>query len=135
MDLKKYRDFLNENDAFVKQANIHIIEVGAGFSEAVMEVDTRCLNFMGTVHGGALMTLADVVAGTCISHNGRHCVTLSASGNFIKAPGEGSVYAYGREVSVNGNTAVCDIELKDSKGALVFKGMYNMFMIDKKYEF
>lgn len=135
MNLKKYMDFLNENDSFVKKNNIRIIDVGVGYSKAVMEIDGDSLNFMGTVHGGAIMTLADAVAGTCIAHNGRNCVTLSASGNFIKAPCEGNLYAFGREVGIKNDTAISDIEIRDSMDNLVFKGMYNMFLIDKKYEF
>lgn len=122
--------FLNKYDSYTKHSNVKILEMGEGYSKTVMAVDESCLNFMGHIHGGALMTMADVTGGTSIAHNGKFCVTINATSNFISAACPGNIYGYGRQVGVNGNLATSDVEIKDCKDRLVYKGTVTMYLLD-----
>jgi 1,4-dihydroxy-2-naphthoyl-CoA hydrolase len=76
----------------------------------------------GTMHGGAMMTLADVVGATCAFLNlpaGSTTTTLSSSTNFLRAVRGGTVTATGRPIHVGRSTIVVLTELRDDEGRLV----------------
>ncbi|MGZ4857695.1 MAG: PaaI family thioesterase, partial [Methanobacteriaceae archaeon] len=50
---------LFENDRFAAYAGIEVIDISPGMAKTRMKVEDKHLNSIGTVHGGALFTLAD----------------------------------------------------------------------------
>jgi acyl-CoA thioesterase len=48
---------------------------------------------MGTLHGGAISTLADVTAGISIISFGKLCLTLNANINYVKPAKQGKIKA------------------------------------------
>jgi acyl-CoA thioesterase len=83
------------------------------------------LNGLGTVHGGAIFTLADFAfAAACNSH-GTVSVALNVSITFMKAATTGTLWADAREVSKNFKVGSYAIEIKDDLGELVaqFQGL------------
>jgi len=129
--IKEFIEFYNVTDPYSKLSNIKIVSVGNGVSEAKMEVKEENLNFMGGIHGGALLTLADVAAGSSTSRNGRSCVTLNSTGSFLRPACPGDVYAYGKELGVKDNVATCEVVIKDSQGNIIYKGTNTMYLFDE----
>ncbi len=129
-EVQEFIDYFNVTDPFAKASHVKIVSVGEGVSEAVMEVCEDCLNFMGNIHGGALLTLADIAAGSSAAYNGKSCVTLNSTGNFLRPACPGNVYGYGKQVGVKDNIATCDVEIKDSQNNLIYKGTNTMFLFD-----
>jgi acyl-CoA thioesterase len=66
MDLDRFVDYFNKEDNFSKTNNIKLIKMDIGYAQAELEVKESGCNFMGSLHGGAMFTLADVVAGSSI---------------------------------------------------------------------
>ena len=131
MDIQKFMAFYNQSDPFKNACNIQVLEMGQGHSKIQMDMEEKLLNFMGTLHGGALFTLADVAAGTSITYHNRRCVTLNSNINFIKSPAFGKITAYGREISLDGNIANCEIEIYDHTETLVGKAEFTMFVMEQ----
>ena len=134
MDEKMRNDFIeyyNVTDPYSKISNIKMVKLGDGVSEVRMEVKPENLNFMGGIHGGALLTLADVAAGASTSRNGRKCVTLSSSGSFLRAACPGDVYGYGKELGVKDNVATCEVVIKDSQNNIIYKGTNTMYLFEE----
>ena len=79
MDYEKFIEYFNEHDVFSRESGIRLKKIGDGFAEAELDFSSRRANFMGTMHGGALFTMADVAAGSALLSHGSLCVTLNLS--------------------------------------------------------
>jgi uncharacterized protein (TIGR00369 family) len=76
----------------------------------------------GTLHGGALMSLADNLGGVCAYLNlpaGAGTATISSSTNFLRAVREGAVTGTTRPLRVGRSVIVIQTELRDDSGRLV----------------
>ena len=58
--MDKIRKHFEEYDRFAKYCGIELLEMGKGRSKVRMEICEHHLNGVGTVHGGAIFTLADL---------------------------------------------------------------------------
>ena len=57
---------LNSSSQFLQSNDMRVTEVRHGFAKVEMIIDEQILNIHGFVHGGALFSLADTVAGAAI---------------------------------------------------------------------
>ncbi len=76
----------------------------------------------GALNGGALMSLADNMAGTCAFLNlpaGAGTATISSSTNFLRGVRDGHVTATSRPLRVGKSVIVVETELRDDDGRLV----------------
>jgi 1,4-dihydroxy-2-naphthoyl-CoA hydrolase len=81
----------------------------------------RCTT-AGTMHGGALMALADSLGGLCAFLNlppGAATATISSSTVFTRAVREGEVIAVARPLHVGRSTIVVQTDLADQAGRRV----------------
>ncbi|MEW8978258.1 MAG: PaaI family thioesterase [Symbiobacterium sp.] len=102
-----------------------VVEVGHGRCTVRMPASEHTLNNLGIVHGGALCTLADTAMGTALRSAlkpGDAVVTVEMKINFI-APGRGELLAHARVLHVGNTTAVAEVEVADTDGKLVAKGL------------
>jgi 1,4-dihydroxy-2-naphthoyl-CoA hydrolase len=75
----------------------------------------------GALNGGALMSLADNMGGTCAFLNlppGAGTATISSSTNFLRGVREGYVTATSRPLRVGKTVIVVETELRDDDGRL-----------------
>lgn len=75
----------------------------------------------GALNGGALMSLADNMGGTCAFLNlppGAGTATISSSTNFLRGVREGYVTATSRPLRVGKSVIVVETELRDDDGRL-----------------
>ena len=83
--------------------------------------DDRCT--AGRIlHGGALMTLADSLAGICAFLNlaeGASTSTVESKTNFLRPVGSGAAWATTRPLHVGRQTIVLLTEIRDDAGKLV----------------
>jgi len=122
--MKAIKDFF-KGDQFAARNNIELLQAGNGTAKAKMTLHPHHWNGLGTVHGGAIFTLADLAfAAACNSH-GTVAVALNASITFMKAAKAGTLWAEAREVSKNFKVGAYAIEIKDDQGDLVaqFQGL------------
>jgi 1,4-dihydroxy-2-naphthoyl-CoA hydrolase len=76
----------------------------------------------GALNGGALMSLADNMGGTCAFLNlpaGAGTATISSSTNFLRGMREGHVTATSRPLRVGKSVIVIETEMRDDEGRLV----------------
>jgi acyl-CoA thioesterase len=122
--MKEIKDFF-KGDQFAARNDIELLEATHGHARAKMTLHPHHWNGLGTVHGGAIFTLADFAfAAACNSH-GTMAVALNASITFMKAAKAGTLWAEARELSKNFKVGSYSIEVKDDQGDLVaqFQGL------------
>jgi len=123
--MEAIRQFIAENDRFAKHAGIELLEVAAGTASARMKITRQHLNGVNIVHGGAIFTLADLTFAAASNSHGSVAVAINVSIAYIKAVGEGTLFAKAREVSRNPKLALYLVDITDDDGGLVatFQGM------------
>jgi acyl-CoA thioesterase len=117
-------EFFN-GDRFAARNDIELIEAGRGCARARLTLHPHHWNTLGTVHGGAIFTLADFAfAAACNSH-GTAAVALNVSITFMKAARAGSLWAEARELAINAKVGTYAVEVRDEEGDLVaeFQGL------------
>ena len=72
-------------DAYVNGFGAELLEWGGGHATFRLRPQARHTNFVGTVHGGALFSLADAAIGVASNSWGRMAVLLSAEAQFLSA--------------------------------------------------
>jgi uncharacterized protein (TIGR00369 family) len=87
----------------------------------------------GVLHGGYLMSLADVAAATLAYLNlraGATTTTIEAKTNFLAAVREGSVTARAEPVHVGRRTIVVQVDVTDDAGRLVTRTLQTQAVIE-----
>ena len=123
--MEELKAFFGERDRFARHAGIDLVEITAGGAKCKMDIKPMHLNGVNTVQGGAIFTLADLAfAAACNSH-GQVAVAVNVSITFMKAVGEGTLYAEAREVSCNPKLGSYTIDVTDDDGDVVavFQGL------------
>ena len=90
-----------------------------------MLVEPHHLNGVGTVHGGALFTLADLAFAVACNAHGTVAVAVNVSISYLKAVTEGALLAEATEESKNRRLGLYTVRVTDASGDLValFEGM------------
>jgi acyl-CoA thioesterase len=90
-----------------------------------MQVEEYHLNSHGTVHGGAVFSLADAVFAAASNSHGVPAVAINVSISFLKAVTAGTLTARATEVSLNSTLATYEVRVTTETGELVatFQGM------------
>ncbi len=103
----------NRPDQFLARIHARILsreEVGSVIGELVPGLENR--NPWGSVHGGALATLADTVAGTCaVTATNCVCVTVSSSLNYLRPAVDGTVICTARPEHIGKTISVVHVIL------------------------
>ena len=86
---KNILDHINQPHQFSYENGIVITQVEPGLARGELTVGPNSVNPHGTVHGGALATLADTVGGCCACSKGGSCVTATSSLEYLR-PATGS---------------------------------------------
>lgn len=121
MDIKDYF----KSDQFAAHNNIELLEAANGSAKAKMTLHSHHWNGLGTVHGGALFTLADFAfAAACNSH-GTVAVAIDANITFMKAISGGTLFAHAREITKNFKLGSYTVEVRNELGELIaqFQGL------------
>jgi acyl-CoA thioesterase len=116
--MKDIKDYF-KTDQFAARNNIELLEVGRGHARAKMTLQPHHWNGLGTVHGGALFTLADFCfAAACNSH-GTVAVAIDANITFMKAISTGTLFAEAREIAKNFKLGSYSVEVRSEQGDLI----------------
>lgn len=123
--MKKLKKLFAENDLFARHAGIELLEVEAGRALVRMKIEPYHFNAAGTVHGGAIFTLADFAFAVASNSHNRLAMGISTSVNFVKSAIKGTLYAEAREQSLNSKLATYSVMVtNDEKETVaIFQGM------------
>ena len=132
MDLEQYKDYFNKSDRFSLLCGMRLIEIREGYAKVELTIDENSMNYMGSVHGGLLYTMADVAAGTATASRGKQCVTMSANTDYIRPVLRGKVTAEARVIAFGRTVCRTQVDICGQDGKLYAKSSINMFVTDKE---
>jgi len=114
-----------KRDRFAEFVGIELLEIKKGMAKTKMEINENHLNGIGTVHGGALFTLADFTFAVAANSYGNVTVAINANISFMKSAQGGVLFAEAREISRNPKISTYTIDITDTNGELIsiFQGM------------
>ncbi len=117
--------FISERDRFARLCGIELLEVGPGRSRARMALTAEHLNGVGSVHGGAIFTLADLAFAAASNSHGTVAVAINVSISYTKAAATGTLTAHAEEVARHPKLASYTVRVTDDSDDLVaiFQGM------------
>ena len=127
---EQYREMLdkvNSGPYFGPRSGAMVTFAGGGEAEGELISRPETRNPMGVVHGGALFTLADTVAGTAAFTTGRNCVTLDSSMQFLSAARGDKVRCVAKPKKAGRTIMVYEISITDSEERLVATGIFTFF--------
>lgn len=98
-----------------------VTELGDDYIKATMPVDQRTCQYMGIIHGGASVVLAETIGSIgstlCCPEN-HYIVGLDINANHIRAARPPFVTGIARPLHIGGSTMVWDIRISDSDDRL-----------------
>lgn len=123
--MKDIKSFFSSDDLFARHCGIELLTVEPGYSKTSMKVQKHHLNAAGTVHGGAIFTLADFAFAVASNSHGTLAMGISTSVSFVKAATGGTLYAVAREQSKNPKLATYLVHVTDEADEVIaiFQGM------------
>ena len=122
-----------ENNDYMQMLGMELIEVRLGYARGKMKCCRELSNPYGSMHGGSLYSLADVVSGTAACVNGKFASTVSGSMNFIRpAMNTNYVYCEAKEVRTGTHLAVYDVTLVDDKDSVLETGCFTFFIMNEE---
>jgi acyl-CoA thioesterase len=117
---------LFENDRFAAYAGIEVIDISPGMAKTRMNVEDKHLNSIGTVHGGALFTLADFTFALAANSYGMVTVAINANISYLKAVKTGTLIAEAQELSKSNRISNYTVKIEEEEGlelVAIFQGM------------
>ena len=123
--MQKLKRFFSTEDKFARHAGIELVDVGPGWAKASMKIEPFHFNAAGTVHGGAIFTLADFAFAVASNSHGTLAMGINTSVNFVKAATMGTLHAEAMEQSKGSKLASYSVMITDDAGDVVaiFQGM------------
>lgn len=123
--MQELMEFFSAADKFARHSGIELVDAGPGRAKASMKIEPFHFNGAGTVHGGAIFTLADFAFAVASNSHGAMAMGISTSVNFVKAATGGTLYAEATEQSKGPKLASYSVMVTDDAGDVVavFQGM------------
>ena len=131
LNLEKFKEYFNKHDIFSVNIGTKLVELRKGYAKVELTINENSMNYMGTMHGGLLYTMADIAAGTAIVSSGKQGVTLSANTEYIKAAFSGKVIAECKVTTYGKTINRCEVEVHGEDGTIYSKSHITMFMTNK----
>jgi acyl-CoA thioesterase len=123
--MQELKQFFSTNDLFARHSGIELLDVRLGWAKASMKIEPFHCNAAGTVHGGAIFTLADFAFAVASNSHGTLAMGINTSVSFVKAALKGTLYAEATEQSKGPKLASYLVMITDDAGDVVaiFQGM------------
>jgi len=133
---KKITPKLEEYDRFGKHAGLTFTRWGKGYSQCVLKVSDLLLNPYGTVHGGAIFTMADSGMGFALVptlKEGERCASIEVSIVYLKPVISGTLTCDTTVIQKSSKSAILESEIKNGS-RLIAKALGTWIIYKKKRE-
>jgi len=126
-------DLIKQGEAcpYYRLLNMKIEEVKDGYARLTMNLEEKHLQFLRTVHGGVMASIADSAAAwaTAASADFKKApLTVEMKINFLAPVVSGRLIAEARIVHKGQTISLSDVEVKDDKGRLVAKSLVTYYL-------
>ncbi len=109
----------SSRDKFGTYNGMEVVSAGKGEAIARFEVKSHHKNGLGTVHGGALFTLADLAFAAASNCHDEMVVSINAGMSFSKACTEGVLTAEAKEVTSSTKLVHYEAKVRNDAGDIV----------------
>lgn len=124
-------DVFNNDQGFAKTTGVRLTEVDVGWAKGKVEIGPQHMNPIGSVQGGVIFTLADLVAGAAAFSYGSAHTTVSSDVHFLSpAIGTKTLFAEAQTIKAGKRIVVLDVRVKDEKDALISYMSLTFFNLD-----
>lgn len=124
-----------EKSPFYQLLGMRIVEVRENYARLSVKIDKKHVQFLETVHGGVVASLADSAAAWAVygSSNLKGIpVTVEMKINFLKPVKSGKLIAEARNIHEGSRIFVTDVEVKNDKGILVAKSLVTYYLLKER---
>jgi acyl-CoA thioesterase len=123
---------MNADGHFATFSHVRLTDLSPeGTCTGVLDVTSDNLNHRGIVHGGALATLADTVAGTAVAAaTGCSCVTVNYGFNFLRPAVGSQITCSARPEKIGKHICVMHADLFDPQGNTVAAGEFTFCVME-----
>ena len=122
-------DIINAEHQFNYENGIELTHVEPGLTRGALRAGPNSVNPEGRIHGGAIATLADTVAGCCACSTGGDCVTSSSSMEYLR-PATGDLFCEAVPKKLGRRLSVIQVTITDAAGKTVATGTFTFFMTE-----
>ncbi len=120
---------VHDRNYFAKYLGMEIDEIGECSCVVSMPVTRKHINMRGVVHGGALVSLADMSMMLACATLGKHTVTLDLNVSFVRRVTEGdTIRAYPLVIHKGKTTMVVRTDVNDKAGKLLAEARGTLFV-------
>ena len=136
MDFLKLINYRNGIPGFAKETGIVVTKAGDGYAEGEMRIDAMHGNPIGSVHGGAIFSLADTIGGVAATSKGSYVTTVSGNINYLN-PAIGTSYlkAKTREVKAGKTIMVYDVVMQNDQDQVIAEARMTYYNLHREVEF
>lgn len=123
----KHRNAVNNYASFM---SIVTTEIKEGYAKVEMTIKPEHENAVGTIHGGAIFSLADTAAGAAAASYGMRMTTVSSDFHFLSpAMGVEKLYAEAKAIKHGKKMSTLDVEIYADPVTrkLIAKGTFTYF--------
>lgn len=128
---EQLRDTMTEvllNDPFSKHLGIEIEDFEEKFIRAKIPFKPDLINNYGSLHGGALYSFADIIAGCVACMSGKFCTTVEGNMNYLEpAMSKEFIYCEAKRVRAGSHLIVVKVKIKNDAGKLLDDGSFTFF--------
>jgi len=115
--------FIAANDHFAAHCGIETIEAAPGHARVRLVISPEHFNAAGTVHGGAIFTLADYAFALAANSGGTLALAVDTHLTFIKAVTGGVLEAEATEIACNRKLGTYQVRIsQDDTTVALFQG-------------
>ena len=128
---EKIKKKLESDDRYAHLTGITVLEAGPGTGKVSMELTPELRNSVGSVHGGALFTLADMAFSVAANAGQENAmISTNASISFMKGSKSGPITAQGRLLNGGKTLATFQIDIFDGEGTQVAAALISGFRLN-----
>jgi len=125
---------VKKNTPFWNLIDMDLVDVKKGWARVKLPYDKKLDHAYGSAHGAAVFAPADSAVAMALQgmvEKDEIFTTVEMKINYLKPFYKGEIVAEAKIVHKGGNLAIGDVEIRDSKGALIAKALAT-YMIMKQ---
>lgn len=131
-DVKNALENILLQNPFMKQLGLELVSLEEGHAIGKMPFQESFCNPYGSLHGGILYSMADIIAGITACSYGSYVSTVDGHMNYILPAMNTTYITCKADVVRQGNhLAVYQVELADDKGNLLQTGTFTFYILQR----